>query len=486
MKTNINKLVSLFFILGLIFVGCEDDDSIDIIEPAQVFQIDQTSASNIVLNFGWPDNPAFSVAWTDDITGSSSYTVEMSLDEDFTTPITLGTSSSNSFSMSVTDLNMAINSSGTDNFDNLEVYVRVDAGTALSNVVKYTVTAYPLTGANFTSPATNDSFVLLLSSSDDTVMTVSWEDALPSSIGSVDYRIEAALAGTDFAAPVVVGSGTDIFQFTATHSELNAVALGLGLTAETAGDVDMRIVATTTNNNGVILERTGDTITVSITPYSVSFPFLYLVGDATTPGWNNNNNNTAIFRNQDVPNNYVYTGYFNGGAFKLLEVLGQWQPQWGTNDGSTLAVNPGGGSDPGVFSVGAAGYYTYSFTTVGEGGTFTVEPYDASSAATYGSIAIIGSATPNGWDGNNDTDLNQDPNNPHLWYLNGVSLVPGEMLIRANDQWNDVWRYTGSQEDFYGNSVLAGGGDNIPFNGPAGTYDVWFNDLDGSYLIIPN
>ena len=100
-------------------------------------------------------------------------------------------------------------------------------------------------------------------------------------------------------------------------------------------------------------------------------------------------------------------------------------------------------------------------------------------------MGIIGDATPGGW--GSDTDFTQDPNNPHLWYLLGVNLISGnQMLIRANDDWADVWRYTGSQEDLFGQSVLAGGGDNIPFNAPTGTYDVWFNDLDGSYVFIPN
>ena len=101
-------------------------------------------------------------------------------------------------------------------------------------------------------------------------------------------------------------------------------------------------------------------------------------------------------------------------------------------------------------------------------------------------MAIIGDATPNGWDGDNDTNFTQDTNNTHLWYINGVTLTNGGfILIRANDDWTDVWRYSGSTE-LYGKANLSGGGDNIPFNAETGSYDFWFNDLDGSYNIIPN
>ncbi|WP_299521178.1 SusE domain-containing protein [Winogradskyella sp.] len=494
MKNKLNKFLGIFILaLATIVLACDDEETVNIIEPEAAFVLEQSTASNVLLNFGLPDNPAFTVTWSDPVTGSTNYDIEMDINNDFSNPIMLGSSSTNSFSINVMDLNSAIISTGTAEFDGLTVYVRALAGGAISNTVTYSITAYPTEGGvAITDPSNGDSFVLSIGSVDDVILDMQWADALPEAIGSVDYVIESALAGTDFATIVVIGTGTDISSLELTHSALNAVALGLGLPADTAGDVDIRIRATTTNDNGTLLERISETTTISITPYAVSFPNLYLVGNATTPDWNNNNNNTAVFRNQDVPNNYIYTGYFNTGEFKLLEVLGQWQPQWGTNDGTTLAVNPGGGSDPGAFSVATAGYYTYDFTVVDEGGSFTVTPYDASGDPTYSTMGLIGDATPNGWDGSNDTNFTQDANNPHLWYINNVTLTNGgQFLIRANDVWPGepnaaVWRYTGSSETYGQSNLDNGGGDNFPFTLPTGSYNVWFNDLDGRYVIIPN
>ena len=486
MKSIINQLCVCLLAITLVFTSCETEETLNITTPDAEFILNTPGISTIFLNFALPDNPAFTVSWKDEVTESSSYTVQMSQDADFTTPITLGTTGSNNFSMTVAEFNTVLTNTGTSQFRDIPVYLRIDAGGTISNSILLLATKYPEKAASFVSPSNNDTFILSIGSSGDTAMTVEWSDAVLSSTLGIDviYTVEAAPAGTDFANPVIIGTTTNEVTLSLTHGDLNAVTLGLGIAPDTAGSVEMRIIARNTNENGNTLERVSETVTVSITPYSVSFPYLYLVGDATTPGWNPDNNNTPLFRDQDVPNSYFFTGYFNGGAFKLLETIGQWQPQWGTNDGSTLAVNPGGGSDPGVFSVGTAGYYTYTFTTVGEGGSFTVEPYDASSAPTYSTIGIIGDATPGGW--GSDTDFTQDPNNPHLWYINGITLTNGgSMLIRANDDWVDVWRYTGSSE-LYGTSVLAGGGDNIPFNAPTAAYDVWFNDLDGSYVIIPN
>jgi hypothetical protein len=488
MNLYIKKISFLFLSLAFIFTACETEESIQITSPDPALVLQQPGISNVFLNFGTPSNSALTISWNDDLTGSSSYDVEMSLDANFTSTVNLGNVSAKSFSISVEDLNTAIRAGGVSTFKDIAVYVRVNAGSATSNTVLYLVTTYPTEAAQISSPSANDAFVLSIGSLDAIAITIDWTDGvLASDLGiDVNYTIQAAAAGTDFASPFIIGTSTNGTSITATHSDLNAIAIGIGLTADVAGDMEIRIIAKNTNENGNVLERVSDVVTISVTSFSVSFPYLYMVGDAATPGWDNNNNNTPIFRDQNVPNAYVYTGYFNAGAFKLLEIKGQWQPQWGTNDGSTLAVNLGSGSDPGTFNVGTAGYYTYNFTTVAESGNFSVTPFDASGTTTYTSMDIIGSAPPFEWAAG--TNFTQDPNNPHLWFLNDVTLNNGgEFLIRANGNWDDgIYRYTGSTE-LYGKARLDnGGGDNFPFTGTTGSYDVWFNDLDGSYVIIPN
>ena len=489
MKIYISKLTSVFMVLALLFVACEDEDTLVITEPAAGFQLD-LPGSAIFLNFAIPDNPALGVTWTDDITGSTSYDVEMSLDQEFTSITTLGTSSTNSFAMSVSDLNTVIANANPSTINELPIYIRVNGSGTYTNIVEYSITAFPVEDPTITEPMAGDAFVLSLDTEDEVALTIVWDDLGYSEVGNTEYTVELALSGTNFAEPQLLGSvSTNSFEIT--HGDLNTILFSnMGLEAETAHDLDLRVTAVSTIEDTSI-ERVTELVTVSITPYPF-FPYLYLVGDATTPGWSNNNNNTAVFRSQDTPNSYYFTGYFNAGAFKILEVLGQWQPQWGTNDGSTLAVNPGGGSDPGTFNVSAAGYYTFTASLLEAGESYTFTPFNASGATTYTTMGLIGDATPNGWDENNDTNFTQDPNNLHLWYINGVTLTNGgSFLIRANDVWPGnpgaaVWRYTGSEE-LYGQANLDNdGGDNFPFNGPTGSYDVWFNDLDGSYVIIPN
>jgi starch-binding outer membrane protein SusE/F len=488
MKSHIKKIGSIL-LLSMIFIfnSCDKEDNLKITSPDAKFVLNDPEINSVFLNFGLPQNPALTVVWEDDLTGSSNYIVEMSLDGEFTDVTTLGSTSAKEFTISVEDLNDAIREAGVETFRDISIYIRINTGSELSNSVIFFVTTYPTDPPVITSPTNGAAFVLSISNSGDTAVTVNWTDVVLNSDLDIDvvYTVEAAVAGSNFASPISLGSVTNLTTLAVTHADLNSLALAIGLTPGVAGNIDLRVKASNTNESLDVLVRTSNPLSISVTPYSVTFPNLYFVGSATSPGWNNNNNNTIVFRNQNVPNNYVYTGYFSAGAFKLLEVKGQWQPQWGTTSvPGALGVNPGGGSDPGTFDVATAGYYTYTFTTVGQGGSYTVTPYNATTSPTYTTMGLIGAAV-GGWDASNEINFTQDANNPHLWYALGVNFTSGnEFLIRANDAWDSVWRYNGSQQ-LYGTAILAGGGNNFPFNGTTGNYDVWFNDLDGSYILLP-
>ncbi|MHA6280306.1 SusF/SusE family outer membrane protein [Salinimicrobium sp. CAU 1759] len=208
-----------------------------------------------------------------------------------------------------------------------------------------------------------------------------------------------------------------------------------------------------------------------------SFLNFFLVGDATAAGWNPDNNNTPLFRDGENEDIFYFTGRFDGSGdkegFKLLEILGQWQPQWGLDNGN-LSNSTILGGDPSAFPVDADAYYTLTMNV--DEMTYSFEPYDESGAATYNTIGFLGDATPGGWDA--DTDLTQLDFDPHIWYANGVTLNDGEMKFRANDAWDVNW---GGDTPISGKA--SANGPNIPVT--AGVYDIWFNDLTGRYILIP-
>ncbi len=335
-----------------------------------------------------------------------------------------------------------------------------------------------------------EEYVLTPSASGNLGERFTWDDADFDVETNINYELQKSITG-DFTDMELVGSTSE-----------NEYAITIGDMLEFADEAGLDNDDTTTDipNTGSVYFRLRASVGTDSSIEQISpiqeltlvlpeseggeeeIPMLrnlYLVGDATAPGWDNNNNNNPLFRHADNENMYTYRGYFSPDAtnpegFKLLEVLGQWQPQWGVGaNAGEVGVNDGTGSDPSAFAIAADGYY--EFTLDAENMTYTLDEYDASSATSYTTIGIIGDSTPGGWDA--DTDMIQSSFDPHIWYINGVELNDGAMKFRSDNDWAVNW---GSDTEISGFGVQEGA--DIPVT--SGTYDIWFNDLDGGYIFI--
>jgi len=132
-----------------------------------------------------------------------------------------------------------------------------------------------------------------------------------------------------------------------------------------------------------------------------------------------------------------------------------WIVAWGADSFPSGIATTDGGNIP----VDKAGDYHVTFdTTSGE--------YNFGEIITYSSIGIIGSATANGWDGD-DIDLTQSSSDPNVWEGN-ITLGEGEIKFRANDDWIIDWGGSAFPMD---TAVLKG--DNITV--VPGDYLVTFN-----------
>lgn len=302
---------------------------------------------------------------------------------------------------------------------------------------------------------------------------------------AVTYTLQMDVAGGDFSNPAVVGS-TGNTSFAVKYSDLNNLALSERFdgTPEVIANYSVRLIATMADP--AIAPAISNVIDVTITPFS-AYPFkdLYLVGAATAAMWNNDNNNPALFRDPSNPNVYTYTGRFLQEEFKVLTMPGFWQPQYGVRNGA-VGLNDGGpgGQDPSNFASPATGFFKFTIDITGvtndSQGTssFSIVPFTGSTTTTYTSIGILGTSFANGFNAP-DLDLVKSTFDPHQWSLRNVAFTDGEFKFRANDDWSTNWGDT---------SMLTGTGS---FNGPnipveAGTYDIFFNDLTGQYIIIPS
>jgi hypothetical protein len=229
------------------------------------------------------------------------------------------------------------------------------------------------------------------------------------------------------------------------------------------------------------LESISNVVAFEIYPfYSYPFTDLFFVGPACASDWNNDNNNVVLFRSASNSDVFSYTGRFKTPPIKMLEKRGAWAPQY-AEENSALKYRPTEAEDdPAAINdleSQSAGYYT--FTADIKNLTFSVQPFDASSAPVLSSVGISGSATPGG---STATTLAQygigaSVFDQHIWYIRNVRLVVGEFQIMVNG--SNAW---GNTTDFSGKATLNGG--SIPVT-VEDDYEVWFNDLTGEYHLIP-
>lgn len=289
------------------------------------------------------------------------------------------------------------------------------------------------------------------------------------------YDLEIDYAGQEFDTPVIVASTNGTTQVSISNNVLNTAMEALLAPAEEPGTFQVRVKAYVADQ-----VMYSNAIEISVTPYAgeVPLPQLFMVGSATETQWDNATG-APLFRDDSNEDETVFyfTGYFTAGDLKFLSTRGAWQPQYGSGGDGVLAVNDGTGSDPAAIAIAANGYYTVVVNTTAM--TYSVTPFDASAAVVYPTIGVIGDATPTAWD--SDTDMANSAANPHVWKVTNFTLGAGGVKFRANDGWDINW---GSGT--FPSGVATQNGANIPvIDEQAGTYEVWFNDLDGRYIFVP-
>jgi hypothetical protein len=449
----IYKIVLLsFLIIGI--TSCDKNENFEILTPQGGITINSPiDGSTVVLNKTNPGNPGLTISWSSsNLEGTGvTYSVEVALlGTDFTIPFVIGTTEATSINFTVEELNtLALDILEIPGDTEAGIDIRVYAGDEVSQKISVLLTPFSI---EYTE-------LYLIGSLTD------WEPAkgLPfTRLGFNEFEITVNLADGD------------AFKFIPQTDK--------GWDGAWKEDP---------NNPGTLIDEIGDPNisgypagkykiyvnlnTFTFTVENAMLRNLFLVGDATEAGWNENNNNTPMFRSSENQDIYSITGKFRVGGFKFLEIKGQWPPLWGTNDGTTLTYRPTDADpDPGTLSIGAEGYYKV-YVNLTEA-SFSITPYIETGKTIFATIGVIGDATNkadlnangthDGWE--SDMDMIQSTFDNHIWHINGITLEDGGMKFRADNDWNDNWGDNG------GNISVS-----------AGTYDIWFNDLTGEYLLIP-
>lgn len=269
-------------------------------------------------------------------------------------------------------------------------------------------------GPELISPASGTEYILSPANADNEATTLVWNHADYDVQTEVNYEVQVALAGTDFADIISGGTTTNRFM-TWTVASLNQVALDAGLTPYTAGDLDIRIKGTLGAN--AEMESYSNPITITVTPYTTELPKLAVPGNHQ--GWDPP---TAPRIASSGFGQTDYEGYvWLDGEFKFVAPNDAGNFAWGNtdwgDDGSFSGVLVESGESN---CTATAGYYRVSANTTTL--LYNVEP------TAWG---IVGAATSGGWD--NSTALTY--NSSTKKWEGTVVLTAGEFKFRANNSW---------------------------------------------------
>jgi len=239
---------------------------------------------------------------------------------------------------------------------------------------------------------------------------------------SINYTLEIDKKGNNFASAFIVDLGKGVYAQSYTHNILNDMALSkFNLQPGTSQELEAKIIVTVGSDKSG--GQTSNVITFKVTPYTPVTSTLYIIGDATSTGWDANTAK-ALVPDANDPTRFTFVGTLNPGEFKFITTQGQFLPSYnkGSNDSSVVLRTLDSEPDN-KFALTQTSVYTIVVDLVNL--SISIQKQ---AGAPYSKLWVLGDATPNGWDINNPSQMRVDSTDPFIFTYNEV-LNAGEFKI---------------------------------------------------------
>ena len=209
-------------------------------------------------------------------------------------------------------------------------------------------------------------------------------------------------------------------------------------------------------------------------------PEYYLVG--ALQSWSDQNMSCLMTAETAMVQNFTtkWTGDANLKIW-LGSDFGKWDNAFGSASGDGVSAAEGklkanGGA---IVCPEKDAYYTFTadFSTM----TYKWTKLANQNPTEFKYVGLIGVGGK--WSDGDDIDLKQVA--PHNWYLAKQEIPAGGLKIRADHKWRDDgnWGFAeGQNYENKGTLITSGGSSNISV--PAGTYNIYFNDITGAYAFV--
>ena len=237
-------------------------------------------------------------------------------------------------------------------------------------------------------------------------------------------------------------------------------------------------------NAGKIAKAGTYQMTINMMDYTYSIkqiaPEYYLVG--ALQSWSDQNMSCLMTAETAMVQNFTtkWTGDANLKIW-LGSDFGKWDNAFGSASGDGVSAAEGklkanGGA---IVCPEKDAYYTFTadFSTM----TYKWTKLANQNPTEFKYVSLIGVGGK--WKEGDDIDLKQVA--PHNWYLAKQEIPAGGLKIRADHKWRDDgnWGFAeGQNYESKGTLITSGGSGNISV--PAGTYNIYFNDITGAYAFV--
>lgn len=315
-----------------------------------------------------------------------------------------------------------------------------------SNVLTINATPYVVPITATTSSAAP--LTLSIGNAASSALVLNWNATQYGNL-SFTYKVQVDVNGNNFANAQSFDVEAGATKKDISVGDLNSAAILAGVTAGTAKDLEFRVVAFL--GAGSVPSVISNIIKINVTTY---IPFLYLWVPGDYQNWSPDVAPTLGATTPDLNNFEGYVYVVSGGTYKFKFTNA---PDWnhtGYGDGGANILSTSG--DNLTWPNGGAYYYVKA------------NPVALTWFAMPAAWAIIGDATPGGWD--NDTQMTYDVANK-VWVINSVALNAGSIKFRANGEWNNP-NLPGGNSNLGGSlNALSYGGGNISV-AAAGNYKI--------------
>lgn len=331
------------------------------------------------------------------------------------------------------------------------------------------------------SEAGGSTFLLSEEEAGNTLFSFSWTEADFGFPAAITYSLEMDDAGNNFAGATDIVTSSEM-SYSMTVGELNSLLTSLEYPTGAETPLEIRVKASVSEYADALAS---ESFGFNVITYSVKLPPLYLLGDATDAGWDNNTTLEAPYMSSGK---YGIAAHLQADKWlKFIKTRGQWAPMWGSDgtgdafSGNLVYRPTESDTDPAsIPSPSVEGDYRIDIDI----NNLTYSVYKLPDV-----IYLVGGATTVGWEPANGIAFTKDGVGKYS-LVTDLSTGNGGMKIMASNSgaWAPQWGSDGNGNSLLGKlSYRAGDSDpdpaEIPEPSSAGTYKIEVDFSEYTYKI---